>query len=125
MGSSSSSSAAPAHHVLFLVGIIVLFVMFSWYMSYEAAYESVMDQLSLVVMASPVVILLAVHWLSAKEKHHPFSSVMPCAERHTIHKAGGSPWGVGFLLLFLMFMISYQSHLQDRTWFPIRKRSYY
>ncbi|GLJ12450.1 hypothetical protein SUGI_0191010 [Cryptomeria japonica] len=48
MGSSSSSSAAPAHHVLFLVGIIVLFVMFSWYMSYEAAYESVMDQLSLV-----------------------------------------------------------------------------
>nr|ABR16761.1 unknown [Picea sitchensis] len=112
----SHGVSAPPHHLFFLLIIAVLFMMFSWYMRYESTYESVMDQLKLFLMASPVIILLAVHWLSAAEKpSFPFAH----AEPNTIHRAGSSPWGVGLLLVFLMFVISYQSELQDRTWFPV------
>ncbi|CAN0907558.1 hypothetical protein LINGRAHAP2_LOCUS24861 [Linum grandiflorum] len=39
-------------------------------------------------------------------------------ERDSLHRAGGSPWGVALLLVFLLFMISYQSSFQER-WFPL------
>jgi hypothetical protein len=44
--------------------------------------------------------------------------LMPFPERDSLHRAGGSPWGVALLLVFLLFMISYQSSFHER-WFPL------
>lgn len=111
---------APPLHLCFFLLILFLFMGFSWYINYESVFESVVDQFKLVVMASPLVLLLVVHWLSSEEKTKvPF--LVPLPEKEAFHRAGSSPWGVGFLLVFLMFMISYQSSFHER-WFPLISR---
>ncbi|KAF3965763.1 hypothetical protein CMV_010073 [Castanea mollissima] len=42
-------------------------------------------------------------------------------ERDSLHRAGGSPWGVALVLVFLLFMISHQSSFHER-WFPLLNR---
>ncbi|KAK2431120.1 oxidoreductase/transition metal ion-binding protein [Trifolium repens] len=49
-----------------------------------------------------------------------FSLPLP-EERDSVHRAGGSPWGVALLLVFLLFMVSYQSSFHGR-WFPLATR---
>ncbi|KAM0949159.1 hypothetical protein DsansV1_C06g0067321 [Dioscorea sansibarensis] len=117
-GSSSYNqvSTLPIHLCFFLV-ILLLFMGLSWYMSYESAFESVMEQLKLMLILSPLVLLLAVHWLSQRTP----ALLIPLPEKESFHRAGGSPWGVAFVLVLLMFMISYQSYFHER-WFPLLSR---
>ncbi|KAH7544796.1 hypothetical protein FEM48_Zijuj01G0024200 [Ziziphus jujuba var. spinosa] len=118
--SSSKSQPLPLHLCFFLV-ILLMFVGFTWYINYESVLEGVMDQVKLVLMVSPLLLLLVVHWLSNDERR-VFNSFIPLPEKESLHRAGGTPWGLGFLLVFLFFMISYQSSLQER-WFPLLSRS--
>lgn len=111
---------APPLHLCFFLFILFLFMGFSWYINYESVLEDIVDQFKLVVMVSPLVLLLVVHWLSSEERTRvPF--LVPLPERESLHRAGSSPWGVGFLLVFLLFMISYQSSFHER-WFPLISR---
>ncbi|CAI0476394.1 unnamed protein product [Linum tenue] len=73
----------------------------------------------LFLMLSPLLLLLLVHCLSAGGRR--FSLYIPLPERDSLHRAGGSPWGVAVVLVFLVFMVSYQSALQER-WFPLIAR---
>lgn len=118
--SSKSEPALPLHLCFFLV-VLLMFVGFTWYINYESVLEGVMDQVKLVLMVSPLLLLLVVHWLSNDERR-AFNSFIPLPEKDSFHRAGGTPWGVGFLLVFLFFMISYQSSLQER-WFPLLAKS--
>ncbi|KAF9599345.1 hypothetical protein IFM89_036802 [Coptis chinensis] len=117
--SSSYTQSPPLPlHLCFFFVILLLFMGISWYINYESIFESVVDQVKLVVMVSPLLLLLAVHWLSSGDRDRvPFLFSLP-RERESLHRAGGSPWGVGFLLVFLLFMISYQSAFHER-WFPL------
>ncbi|WOK94279.1 hypothetical protein Cni_G02981 [Canna indica] len=116
---SSSSSSLPLHLCFFLLTLL-MFMGLSWYMAYESALEGLFDQLKLLLMASPLVLLVVVHWMSDDERRRvPF--FIPLPERESFHRAGGSPWGVGLLLLLLMLMVSYQSYFHDR-WFPLLSR---
>ena len=100
--------------------ILILFFMlgFSWYINYESMIEDIATQVKLYLMIVPVVLLLVVHCLSSDGL---VSFLAPLPERDSLHRAGGSPWGVGFLLIFLFFMVSYQSSFQER-WFPLLAR---
>lgn len=113
-----ASASPPALQVLLILVIVALFLMFSWYMTYESALEGLMDQLNVVLILCPVLLLLIVHWLSVVEKP---TLPLPRSEPNAIHRAGGSPWGVGLLVLVLMVMISYQSSFHDQ-WFPLFAR---
>ncbi|CAK9186666.1 unnamed protein product [Ilex paraguariensis] len=93
-----------------------MFVGFSWYMKCESLFEGLFDQIILVLMVSPLLLLLAVHLLS---------SFVEVFVLHILAPAGLSSqgwwdplgcWGCFFVLLF--FMISYQSDFRDR-WFPL------
>lgn len=99
----------------FFVLIVFFMVGFSWYINYESAFEDFMTQLKLFFMIVPVILLLVLHCLSADGV---LSFLIPLPEKESLHRAGGSPWGVGILLVFLFFMISYQSSFHDR-WFPL------
>ncbi|XP_050219338.1 uncharacterized protein LOC126669818 [Mercurialis annua] len=101
----------PFHLFLFII-ILILTLTFSWYINYESKFEDLMNQVKLVFMLSPLVLLLLVHFLS-----NGFL-VVPFPEQDSVHRAGGSPWGVAFLLVFLLFMISHQSSFHER-WFPL------
>ena len=79
-----------------------------------------MEQVKMVLMLSPLLLLLVLHFLSNNGGF--FSSLFPfIPEKDSLHRAGGTPWGIGFLLVFLSFMISYQSSLQE-CWFPLLAR---
>ncbi|CAK9169065.1 unnamed protein product [Ilex paraguariensis] len=109
----------PIHFLFFLV-VLFLFLTFTWYINYESMCEDFMDQLKLILIISPVVLLLVVHWLSSKDRDRvPFIISLP--EKDSLHRAGGSPWGVAFLLVFLLLVISHHNSLHER-WFPLLSR---
>ncbi|KAF8403937.1 hypothetical protein HHK36_012044 [Tetracentron sinense] len=117
--SYSQTPPLPLHLCFFFV-ILFFFMGLAWYINYESMFESLIDQFKLVLMVSPLLLLLVVHWLSSAERQRvPFIIQLP--EKDSLHRAGGSPWGVGFLLVFLLFMISYQSYFHER-WFPLLSR---
>ncbi|PWZ12804.1 hypothetical protein Zm00014a_023887 [Zea mays] len=134
MGNSYSgggSAPAPAAlevplHLCFFLLVLLLFLAWSWYTSYESAAESFAYQARIVLMASPFALLLAVRLLSSVSGEGAGRSVgdllaVPMPERDSIHRAGGSPWGVGLLLLLLLVMVSYQSNFREK-WFPLASR---
>lgn len=110
----------PLHLSLFLV-ILIMFVGLSWYINYEPILDGIFDQVKIILMVSPLVLLLAVHWLSNGDEKRSLSFYIPLPEKESLHRAGETPWGVGFLLVFLFFMISYHTSFQER-WFPLLSR---
>ncbi|KAJ4711715.1 Oxidoreductase/transition metal ion-binding protein [Melia azedarach] len=118
--SSSYSQPSLPIHLCFFVLILLMFLGFSWYINYEPVLESVFDQVKLYLMISPLVLLLVVHWLSVHETGR-FSHFILLPEKDSLNRAGGTPWGVGFLLVLLLVMISYHSSFQER-WFPLLSR---
>lgn len=103
----------PIHLCLFM--FILFFVLaFSWYINYESKYEDMFIHVKILLALVPLVLLLVVRCLSSGGS---FSLPLP-EERESLHRAGGSPWGVALLLVFLLFMIGYQSSFHER-WFPL------
>ncbi|XP_021278994.1 uncharacterized protein LOC110412707 [Herrania umbratica] len=103
----------PPLHLCVFVSILFFVLGFSWYINYESMFEDFINQLKFFLMLSPVVLLLLVHCFSGSV---PF--LIPLPEQDSLHRAGGSPWGVALVLVFLLYMISYQSSFQER-WFPL------
>ncbi|KAE9584937.1 hypothetical protein Lalb_Chr25g0283731 [Lupinus albus] len=116
----NSNPSLPLHLCFFLLTLF-MFLGFSWYSNYENIFESMMDQVKLILMVSPLLLLLVVHLLSNYGDGGMLSSFIPLPERDSLHRAGGTPWGVGLILVLLLFMISYHSSFQER-WFPIISR---
>uniref|UniRef100_A0A0D3H7G3 Uncharacterized protein n=1 Tax=Oryza barthii TaxID=65489 RepID=A0A0D3H7G3_9ORYZ len=134
MGNSYSNGGSPAAaagyvqapelplHLCFFLVVLLVFLGFSWYTSYGSAAERFADQARLLLMASPLALLLAVRLLSGGgDGERRGVDQLPMPERDSIHRAGGSPWGVGVLLALLVVMVSYQSNFRDR-WFPLVSR---
>lgn len=115
--SSHSQPTLPLHLCFFLL-ILFSFVSFTWYINYENIFEPLFDQIKLVLMVSPLLLLLAMHLLSSLDRSLIY---LPFPEQDSLHRAGGTPWGVGLLLVILLFMVSYQSGLRER-WFPLLSR---
>ncbi|KAK1301344.1 hypothetical protein QJS10_CPB12g01516 [Acorus calamus] len=115
----NNSPTIPTHLFFFLFTLLA-FMGLSWYVNYESVLEGLMNQLKLAMILSPLVLLLVVHFMSSDDgRRSPFVGVLP--ERDALHRAGGSPWGVGLLLMVLLVMVSYQSEVHQR-WFPLLSR---
>lgn len=109
----------PFHLLIFLL-ILLLPIFLSWYSNYEPIIEQVFDHLHLTIMLLPLMLLLAVHVLSSYDPRSVPLSVF-FSERESIHRAGGSPWGLGVVLVVVLFMISHQSYFHE-SWFPLFRR---
>lgn len=105
-------------HLCFFMVILFSVLGFTWYINYESKFEELMTQVKIFLMLLPLLLLLVVHCLSSGSV--PLLEALP-DDKNSLHRAGGSPWGVGLVLLFLLFMISYQSSFQER-WFPLVTR---
>ncbi|KAI3414740.1 uncharacterized protein J3R85_015913 [Psidium guajava] len=107
-------------HLCFFVLVLFLVMGFSWYINYENMFQDLVAQVRLFLMLCPVLLLLAVHFLSAQDRRRvPLIISLP--EKESLHQAGGSPWGVALLVVFLLFIISHQSSFHER-WFPLVTR---
>ncbi|GAB2218333.1 hypothetical protein Droror1_Dr00001553 [Drosera rotundifolia] len=112
--SYTENLSPPPPQLCFFFVVLVLILGFSWYIKREPVLDDdLFLQLRLLVLVVPVVLVLAVHWLSAEERH-----TVPLLSQDYIHRAGGSPWGVAVLLVLLFMMISYHAAIQEK-WFPL------
>ncbi|KAB2607499.1 hypothetical protein D8674_040341 [Pyrus ussuriensis x Pyrus communis] len=87
---------------------IILVCGFVGYTVYDAVMATVSELLQRLLVISPLLIVIVVHWLSTGSQ---VNIGIPGSEPGAIHRAGGSPWGVAFLLFLLFFLISYQPSL--------------
>ncbi|KAL1307911.1 hypothetical protein HN51_049815 [Arachis hypogaea] len=103
-------------HLCFFMFILFFVLVFSWYINYESKFEDLLVQVKILLALVPLILLLIVHCLSSESFPIPLPE-----ERESLHRAGGSPWGVALLLVFLFFMMAYQSSFHER-WFPLVTR---
>ncbi|KAI3861433.1 hypothetical protein MKW98_000385 [Papaver atlanticum] len=102
--------------VLIILSVISIFLGISWYYSYEDVLEEAEEQISWVVKASPIVLLIIVQWLSTIENPERFFAGSPYdRQRRTrnIPSEGAQPWIVAGIIVVLLVMVSYQSTFQD------------
>lgn len=108
----------PIKFWFFLI-VFVLVLCFSWYINYESKVEDFLSKIKLYLLLTPVVLLLLMHCLSSLDPHR-VPSVIPLPERESVHRDGGSPWGVAALLILLIYLVSYQPKSQH--WFPFASK---
>ncbi|KAM7279127.1 hypothetical protein ACFE04_006261 [Oxalis oulophora] len=110
----SMLSSMPIHLCFFMVVLG-----FSWYINYESKYDDSSNKVKLYLMLSPLVLLLIVQFYCSVGRSPHMKFPVP-EERESVHRAGGFPWGVPLLVIFLLWVISHSPHyssLHDR-WFP-------
>lgn len=118
---SSSHSQSPLPiHLWFLLGMFFMFVSFSWYLNCESLFEGFFNQINLLLIVSPLLLLLVLYLLSNYDNTLS-SFLVPLPEKDSFHRAGGTPWGVALVLVLLLFLLSYQSDFRER-WFPLLSR---
>ncbi|KAM7274252.1 hypothetical protein ACFE04_028916 [Oxalis oulophora] len=106
-------------HLLFFMAILFFVLGFSWYINYESKLEDLNNQVKIYLMLSPLLLLIVVHCLSYSGSTGGIPNFLPLPEeRDSLHRAGGSAWGVAILLVFLLWIVSYQSSFHER-WFPL------
>ncbi|KAI5600193.1 hypothetical protein POPTR_001G009300v4 [Populus trichocarpa] len=101
------STFTPSEQWLLMTATLLI-CGFLGYVVYDAVMATASEMLQRLLVVSPLILIIAVHLLSAGSQ---FNIPIPGSEPGAIHRAGGSPWGVAFVLLLLVFLISYQPSL--------------
>ncbi|KAK6946382.1 Nucleolar 27S pre-rRNA processing, Urb2/Npa2, C-terminal [Dillenia turbinata] len=97
-------------------GVISIFLGIKWFFSYEEVLESTEQRVNWVLLATPIVILLAVKWLSSVEYPGRFFGMSPYDRRCRTYprsSEGSSPWLVAAFIVLLLIMVQYQSVFLD------------
>ncbi|PSS14513.1 BLOC-1-related complex subunit like [Actinidia chinensis var. chinensis] len=106
MASHAGSSILPEHW--YLMAAVALIGACFGYVVYDAVMSTAAELLQRLLVISPLLLVIAVHWLSSA---HRLNIPVPGSEPNAIHRAGGSPWGIAIVLLLLVLLISYQPSL--------------
>ncbi|CAN0841427.1 hypothetical protein LINGRAHAP2_LOCUS3277 [Linum grandiflorum] len=113
----------PFHFFLFTL-ILSFTLSLTWYIHYfYVVEEKMMNHFKFFLMLTPLLLLLLTQLLSHgnNDNNYNYGRRIPFPEKDSLHRAGGSPWGVALLLVFLLYMVSYQSSFHER-WFPLVTR---
>ncbi|OAY52379.1 uncharacterized protein LOC110612609 [Manihot esculenta] len=105
--------------VLLILAVISIFLGISWYFSYEEIVETAKLQMNLLLLATPLLLLFLVRWLSSMENPDMLFAKSPWEwKRRTYHRPpeGSSPWGVAALIVLLLVLVQFQSAFLD-SWF--------
>ncbi|XP_057965386.1 uncharacterized protein LOC131155949 [Malania oleifera] len=105
--------------VLLILAVISIFLGIQWFSDYESVVEAAEEQTNWILLATPVVLILLVRWLSSIEDPGSFFRYSPYDRRrrtHHLQPEGSSPWGVAALILLLLVLVQYQSAFHD-SWF--------
>ncbi|CAL5019819.1 unnamed protein product [Urochloa decumbens] len=124
---------ASSFHLAVFLATAALLGATSFYSRYESAVESLVDQVRIAVVLSPLLLLLAVqYWAAtsgARTRGGGVSSLL-LGDRPSWHgggwggqqqREGGSPWGVALALALVLLLVSYQSCFRD-LWSPLVRR---
>uniref|UniRef100_A0A1J3HH23 Transmembrane protein n=1 Tax=Noccaea caerulescens TaxID=107243 RepID=A0A1J3HH23_NOCCA len=107
--------------VLVILAVASIFLMTSWYWSFEEAAESAGEQMNLALLLIPLLLIVLVRWLSSMENPDAFLGVF--SSRRQIYRSpgagdegGSSPWGVAAVIVLLLVLLNYQSSFSE-MWF--------
>ncbi|KAL2346060.1 hypothetical protein Fmac_000060 [Flemingia macrophylla] len=102
--------------VLLILTLILSFLGISWYLSYEEVVEAAEEQLGWMLLATPVLLILIVRWLSSVDTSDWFFFNSSPWRTHHFHSEGTSPWGVAALILLVLVLLHFHSTFLD-AWF--------
>ncbi|CAN6239267.1 unnamed protein product [Urochloa humidicola] len=129
---------ASTFHLAVFLATAALLGASSFYSRYESAVESLVDQVRVAVVLSPLLLLLAVQYWAAtsgsRTRGGEVSSLL-LGDRPSWHGGGwgqgqqqrdgasssSSPWGVALALALVLLLVSYQSCFRD-LWSPLVRR---
>nr|DAD22385.1 TPA_asm: hypothetical protein HUJ06_023848 [Nelumbo nucifera] len=117
-GQTLSSISAPPPPLLTIFAIVFLFLLLSRYTEYKAQMEQTMISFRFLLFLLPVLLIFIVRSMAFKHGMR-FAFRQPRPEHDSIHRAGGSPWGVAALVIVLLLMISYQSSFHSNWFRPL------
>ncbi|XP_023640150.1 uncharacterized protein LOC111831011 [Capsella rubella] len=120
---SFSLSPLP-YPVLLILAVASVFLLTSWYFSFEEAAESAEEQMNLALLLIPLFLIVLVRWLSSMENPDALLGMFSSSRggRATYvspgagDEGGSSPWGVAALIVLLLVLLQYQSSFLER-WF--------
>ncbi|XVF19176.1 hypothetical protein REPUB_Repub11eG0087500 [Reevesia pubescens] len=90
--------------------VTILVCGFLGYVIYDAIMATASELLQCLLVISPLLLVVVVHWMSTGSN---LKFPMLVLEPGAIHRAGGSPWGVAFVLLLLFFLICFKPSFHD------------
>ncbi|CAA0807673.1 Unknown protein [Striga hermonthica] len=108
--------------VLLLLAVISILLGLQWYVSYESAVEAAEEGMGWLLMVAPLVLLIAVRWLSASDPPCWWLYAPWDRRRREYYlgavagDGGGSPWVVAALIVLLLVFVQFQSAFLE-GWF--------
>ncbi|OMO92892.1 hypothetical protein COLO4_17252 [Corchorus olitorius] len=112
---SFSLSPLP-YPVLLILAVTSIFLGISWFLNYESVMETAEEQMSWVLFATPVVLILLARWLSTVETSDMLFGSSPWDRRRRTHhrpSEGSSPWAVAGFIVLLLIMVWYHSDIRE------------
>jgi hypothetical protein len=119
-----SFTLSPLPYPVILILLMVFFFLgVSSYFTYEDFMEEVEEQMSWILLAVPLVLILLIQWLSSIDTFDGFVGFFyPNQHNRRINygisnDGGSSPWGVAALVVLVLILASFHSTFQD-MWKP-------
>ncbi|KDP27589.1 hypothetical protein JCGZ_19594 [Jatropha curcas] len=81
--------------------------------------EAAEEQMNWLLLATPLLLLFIVRWLSSMENPDMLFAKSPWDWKRGTHRRppeGSSPWGVAALIVLLLVLVQFQSAFLD-SWF--------
>ncbi|KAF1002120.1 uncharacterized protein LOC141702264 [Apium graveolens] len=105
--------------VLLILAVLFIFLGIQWFVSYESMVESAEETMGWLLIATPVVLVFAVKWLSSIDNPESFFGwdQRRCRRNYADPSSdGSSPWGVAAMIVLVLLLLQYQSSFLE-TWF--------
>ncbi|KMZ74323.1 hypothetical protein ZOSMA_12G00060 [Zostera marina] len=114
MDQTISTATLPPPSLLAIFAIVFLLMSLSGYNVYKKEMQRRAIGFRLLMFFLPLAILVVARFMFQNG-----GRIMPSTHQRNVHRPvhGTSPWGVGAVLVVLLFMISYQSYFKS-GWFP-------
>ncbi|GMI72147.1 hypothetical protein like AT3G06890 [Hibiscus trionum] len=91
-----------------ILAVVIFIVVLAPFLTGEAITEAISELLTpLGLLLLPILLLLAIQFLSS-DRGSFISAVFSTGEPDTIHRLSGSPVGVAFFLLLVLFLLYYR-----------------
>lgn len=105
--------------VLVILVVLFIFLGIQWSVSYESMVESAQETMGWLLIATPVVLVFVVKWLSSMDNPESFLGLDQRRRRRTYGgppSDGSSPWGVAAMIVLVLLLLQYQSSFLE-SWF--------
>lgn len=105
--------------VLIILAVLSIFLGIQWFVSYESMVESAEETMGWLLIATPVVLVFAVKWLSSIDNPESFFGWDQRRRRRNYagpSSDGSSPWGVAAMIVLVLLLLQYQSSFLE-SWF--------